>query len=399
MLMKINPPAGSGFEPSGMDVHGLNAIFRREEQAGQRVAAMDAENPATMMDGILSRQAQEQLAAMDAAPAVAQAAVAEFGAGLSHFRSELAKVETRVYERKYSSVRYQELYAPGDILAGGGYADSIVYYVKDVVGQGEFGILAANNVPQVQVRMKQVTVPLEVAFVGGNYALQDILAAGARKRNSAPGLSPQEEIMTGMRKVSEEHIDRVNFYGEPRITGYEGYYSNSAVEIGDVADSVANPNGATGAALKLFKNKTPDEMVADVNDAISDVILTTRENHFPGTVRLASEPYNVLAATRMSGQSDVTVLQYLRKNNAYTARTHKELDIISDVRLDGAGVGGANRMVVAEKEQFNVMTHHTIPLVFLPVQQTAMHWNLYGYYQFGPAEIRYPKSLVYRDGM
>lgn len=391
-------PSGAGFAlERSMGLSGLNAIFVREQQAGQTVAAMDEANPATMMDGILSRQAQKQLA-MDAAPAAARTAAAEFSAGLSHMRSDLAKVETRVYERKYSSVRYHEIFAPGDIIAGGGYTDSIVYHVKDVIGVGEFGILAANNVPQVQVRMKQVTVPIEVAFVGGSYAIQDILAAGARKKNAAPGLSPQEEVMSGMRKVSEEHIDRVSWFGESRIPGYAGYYNNPSVEVGDVAVSSANPNNVSGAALKLWENKTEREIVEDFNDAISDVVQTTVENHIPGVIRLASKKFDIISSRQMP-DSDKTVLAYLKKNNAYTARTKKELEIISDVRLDGAGVGGTDRMVVAEKEQFNCMTHHTIPLVFLPVQQNAMNWNLYGYYQFGPAEIRFPKSLVYRDGM
>ena len=73
---------------------------------------------------------------------------------------------------------------------------------------------------------------------------------------------------------------------------------------------MAVPNGAGGSPL--WANKTPAEILADVNNAIVGAWSSTPQVELHDTVLLPVAQYGLIASTPRSTTSDTTIITYLQ---------------------------------------------------------------------------------------
>ena len=95
----------------------------------------------------------------------------------------------------------------------------------------------------------------------------------------------------------------------------------------------------------------------------------------------------------------MTVLEFIKANNIYTAITGAALTIKSIRYLEGAGAGDTNRMVVAQVNAENVTLPFPLPFDLLDPQERGFDVELYAEYKFGSFHMRYPQSMIYVDGI
>ena len=106
------------------------------------------------------------------------------------------------------------------------------------------------------------------------------------------------------------------------------------------------------------------------------------------------------AATKRLGAGDgfMTVLEYIKKNNIYTAETDQPLNIYPVRELATASQDGGGRMVAYRKDREVVRFHLPMPRTVLqPRMKSLMGFEQGIIARTGGTEWRLPKSAAYAD--
>ena len=296
-------------------------------------------------------------------------------------------IEAAFYDVKYGELRWRDVVpeASVDTSVNPG-ATTASYRVRDIRGKGAFRATHDKEIPTVGQTLDKILVPVEVAGVAGVFDRED-----ARQVQFGYDQSLLTEIPDIMRKACERHIEGVVFYGDDDVKGFEGWLDYSLVPTGTV------PNGAGG--FPEWSTKTPAEIIADVNNAITAVWVNSKEIHLPDTVYLPGTQLGLIASTAKGDETDTTILEFLKKNNVYTSLTGQELTFKSIRYLEGAGAGDTDRFVVADTDPENTKLPFPIPFDLLEPQEHGYDVELYAEYKFGSFHLRYPKSMLYQDGI
>lgn len=299
-------------------------------------------------------------------------------AGLGFVESTLTHVEAKVYETEYRHIVYQDV-VPVSNEAGEG-ATSVTYYSVDGATMGKFIGSNAIDVPLSDISTKQSIVPVELGAVGYKYSDEELRQAAMLNRPL-----PQTKANLTMRGF-EEHAQDVCFNGDA-TKGLEGFLDNSNVP----SSSVVNPGSGTE-----WVNKTPAQILADVNSLFAQVFETTKQVESADKLCLPTSQYSFIANTPRSDNSDTTILMYLVQNSTYINSVE---DIISLPELVGAGAATTDRMMVYTKNIDKVVFHIPMPFrIEQPVRKT-LGWEVPAVYKLSGVEFRYPLSAAYADGI
>jgi hypothetical protein len=159
--------------------------------------------------------------------------------------------------------------------------------------------------------------------------------------------------------------------------------------------SYTTANGASGS--KLWRRKTPDEMVADMHGVVNNIVKTTFGIHRPDSMLLPLAAYNMAATRRMGDGSNQTVLDFFLATSPYV----KNVD--PTYRLDqarSANWGGTTgRCIAYEKNPDRLAA--ILPLEFeqMPPQQEHFEIRTVCHARTGGVVAFYPLSLSYMDGV
>ena len=116
------------------------------------------------------------------------------------------------------------------------------------------------------------------------------------------------------------------------------------------------------------------------------------------TLLLPYTRFNTIASMQLTNTS-MTVLEFLRQNNVYTAQTRQPLNIIAARGLDTIGGGSSARMIAFRQSPEVLKMHIPMPLRFLPVQIVGLSYKVAGLFRVGGLDIRLPKEVRYIDGI
>lgn len=265
-------------------------------------------------------------------------------------------------------------------------ATSTSYRVRDHRGKGSFRGRHDNGVPTVGRTLDKNIIPIEVAGVSAIFDRED-----ARQTQMGLNENLLTELPKIMREACDRHVEGTIFYGDADV-GFLGWLDYPGVILQTA------PNGAGGNSE--WSTKTPDEIVADINDAITAVWVGSKQIHLPNTVYLPGTQLAAIASRKMSENSDKTILEYVRQNNIYSSLNGgAPLEIKSIRYLDQAGAGNTDRMAVAEVNERNVQLPFPLPYDLLEPQEHGYDVNIFAEYKFGSFHMPYPRSMVYVDGI
>lgn len=297
-------------------------------------------------------------------------------------------VEAKFYEVKYGEMQWRNVIPEASIDSSiNPGADTTSYFVHDIRGKGGFRSKHDQGVPTVGQTLDKILVPMEVAGVTAKFDRED-----ARKMQFGYNMNLLTDLSAIMRKACERHVEGTVFYGDADVKILEGWLDHSKVTVANAV------NGAGG--FSEWSTKTPDEIVADVNTMLTTVWTGSKQVHLPDTLYLPGEQLALLVSTKMSAQADKSIFEFLKTNNLYTAMTGNELEIKNIRYLDQAGVANVDRAVVAqEKDAENFKLPFPLPFELLEPQQQGFDVELFAEYKFGGFHVRYPKSMLYTDGI
>lgn len=300
-------------------------------------------------------------------------------AALGFVRSQTTHVETAVNETVYPDIQYPGL-VPVDTSAHP-FAQTVTYYSSDKFGRADWINGNADDIPLAGTELAEFKTSVYTAAIGYGWGWEEVNVAMMLGRNL-----PADDAMAA-RRAYEEMVDRVMLRGDA-TKNFSGLISYPGITA---AGAVNGDWDGTGT--------TEDQILADINAGILGIAADTLYTSVANTILLPPAKLNSLA-TRRLGDTTMTVLEFLRRNNTYTAMTGQALEIRTLRGLETAGAGNTERMIAYRRDPQVLKAHIPMPHRFLPVYQDGpLHWVVPGVFRLGGLDIRRPKEVRYIDGI
>jgi hypothetical protein len=186
------------------------------------------------------------------------------------------------------------------------------------------------------------------------------------------------------------------------------YIGDTALgDTGLVNSGLVTPlNVVTGASgSTLWSQKSPDEILADVNSALSTNWQNAAWAVLPTRILIPPAQYGYIATAKVSLAGNESILQYILRNNLCATARGAKLEIYPVKWAIGAGVGGTigtinghDRMIVYVKEKDRIRYPMT-PIQRTPVQYDGIYHKSTYFGRLGVMEVVYPETLGYYDGI
>lgn len=241
----------------------------------------------------------------------------------------------------------------------------------------------ANAIAGVSVDIGKTTSPLTLWALQLGWTIPELESA------QKLGRPVDQQKFQALQLKWQMDTDEQVYIGDNAL-GLYGLVNSPLVSVSNVV------NGAS--ASPLWANKTPAEILADVNTLLGNAWAASGYAVCPSKLLLDPVNYSRLASTLVSSAGNVSLLTYLRDNSLCNSINGRPLDIQPLKWLTGRGTGGTNRMVAYTQAQDRVR----FPMV--PLQRTPLEYRdlrqLTTYFgRLGAVEFVYPETLAYADGL
>ena len=193
------------------------------------------------------------------------------------------------------------------IKIGGGWVDhtsnlNIDYGVTGGSGNGTVQASGANASPLVQMNLEKDVYNTHVFNTTMRIRFTDMMRA------QITGRSLDKMLSDGVRLVYDKHMDE-NVY-----RGLSQYGSYGLVNNPNITATTADAGASTQTD---WAHKTPQEILKDINDAISAVWAAGGYDMraMPNHIIMPHEQFNYIATQPVSSLSEKSILTYLQENN------------------------------------------------------------------------------------
>ncbi len=232
--------------------------------------------------------------------------------------------------------------------------------------------------------------PLHQWGIETKYTMRELISA------QKLGRSIDAQQFNAMRMKYQMDVDENVYIGDKDL-GFYGLLNAPAVKN---TSNVANGKNGT----PQWKTKTPQEILADVNELLNATWKEAGWAVMPNRILLPPEQFGYLASQIVSSAGNRSILSYLLENNICTQRGGK-LEILPVKWLIGLGAGGTlgqlgtvDRMMAYRNEyeriRYPLTEIQRTPLEYRSVFQVTTYWCL-----LGQMEFVYPATMGYRDGI
>jgi len=303
------------------------------------------------------------------------------------FQRQLEAIEATTYDVLYPDLEARECFTANTY--GGAGATTLTYRSYDRVGKAQVINARATDLPKSDISGKEFSIGVVSVGVAYDYDIDEVAAA------KMTGMPLEARKAMAARRGYEEFINKTAWFGDEasNLLGFFSPANNVARTV--VADGVsANPQWTT---------KTPDEILADLNNACSVMFAGTKKIHRPAELWLPVAQWNYIRTTPRSNVSDTTILSYFLQNNEFiTDKANvKVLNILEDVATETAGDAGVtitdDVFVICNSKtpegNETVRIREPLPLQFLPVQLHGLVYEVPGRGRYAGVEVTYPRAM------
>lgn len=306
------------------------------------------------------------------------------GRALSFLISQQMVIEPTVYAFQYQEIQYPML-VPVDTTAPE-WIGSVGYMSSDAVGRAKWFSGGSQDVPHADTLRELLQVGVQMAAIGYSYNLEEL------NRTAYYGINLSNDKANAARRAAEEFTEKVAMTGDSS-KNFTGLVNNATVTT---VTAAATGTGST----TTFSTKTPDNVLADVNAALTGIYTVSRGVEMADTLLMPYQQLMDLSTRRIDATNQTTILEWIEKNNVYTRMTGQQLMIRGVWGLETAGAGSTARMVAYKRDPSVVKMHVPMPFRFLPAWQTGpMLFEVPGIMRLGGVDFKRPRSARYVDGI
>lgn len=228
------------------------------------------------------------------------------------FARELDHVKTKSYDVEYPELTALNLFPISNEADAG--AETITYYTYDKSGLAKIIDNYSTDLPRADVTGKPNTAHIRSIGDSYGYSVQEMRAS----RLAGKGLDSRKG--EAARYQIDNKTNKIAWAGDPDH-GLLGVLS-----AGQNIPLYTLPQNAAGTSIK-WADKTPDEILADVNGMAAQVAKTTKNVERPDTLCLPADVYMDIATRRLT-DTNATVLSFIQEHSPYIK------NIVSVAELD-----------------------------------------------------------------
>jgi len=206
-----------------------------------------------------------------------------------------------------------------------------------------------------------------------------------------------QQKYAGLQMKYQMDVDEQVYIGDTSL-GVTGLVNSALVT------NTSNLNVGAGG-FTTWTTKTPDEILADVNTALTSVWQASAWAIVPSRILIPPAQYGYISTQKVSQAGNMSILKYILENNLLaTAGAGQRLEILPLKWCIGSGVGGTvgtvgnDRMVVYTKDKDRVRFPMTL-LQRTPVQFDSIYHKTTYFGRLGVVEVVYPETVGYFDGL
>jgi hypothetical protein len=241
-----------------------------------------------------------------------------------------------------------------------------------------------NGISGVAVDIGKTTSPLTLWGKEIKYSIPEL--ESSQKLGRPIDASKYQALMLAHQMDTDEMV----YIGDTNL-GVTGLVNRTTVP------TIQNvPNGA--GASPLWVNKTPDEMLDDVNSLLNAVWAASGWALMPSKLLLPPTKFSYLVSQKVSSAGNMSILQFLKENSLCNASNGTPLDIQPVKWLTGRGSAGADRMTAYTNAKDRVR-YPLVPLQRTPLEYRSIYHQTTYYGRLGVTEMVYPETIGYADGL
>ena len=297
------------------------------------------------------------------------------------FARELENIKSKSFDVKYADLKARSL-LPVSSDAGSG-AESITYRQYDHLGVAKLISSYAHDLPRADVKGKEFTAPVRSLGSSYGYNLQEIRAAKMVGK-------PLEQRRANAAKRAIMQLENSIAFNGDAANGLGGFISNPNYTVIAMA---ADGNQSGFVNSSLWKAKTPDQILRDMNLIANTPFSVTKGIEMPDTMLMPLDQFTFISSTARSANSDTTILEYFLKNNPFI----KSVDWLNECK--GAGVSGSDIALVYRKDPDALTLEIPQDFEQLPVQEKGLEFQIPCHSRLGGVLIYYPLSIARGDGI
>ena len=313
---------------------------------------------------------------------------AALGTGMAFLVGELEKRDPKLLEPMTSTTWQRDIVAS----TGGGWVEFSSNYFVDysTTGANHRGIIGGQTTA-IPVLQANITKDNWKVFTWSNIVKVPFVD---QQKLSGIGRSLDQIYDKGLRLNYNKMLDE-NVY-----TGFADFGTEGLVNNSNIASSLAALNA--GGTSRKWKDKTPDEILNDINSAITNAWANSGYDNagIPNHIGIPPLLYSYIVGTKVSLAADKSILNYLLENNIAKANG-VDLVIVPMRQLVGAGTGNTDRMIAYVNDDDKVTFDITVPLSRVLTQPSVEHMAYLSAYagQVGQVKFLYTQCVEYVDGI
>lgn len=151
-------------------------------------------------------------------------------------------------------------------------------------------------------------------------------------------------------------------------------------------------------AVKKWADSTNKEILDSINALLTNAWLASGYTLVPRDLRLPPKAFALLSQRLVSEAGNQSLLTYLQMNTIAFHQNGEPLKIYAVKWLEGAGVGGTDRMVAYTNDK-KYVRFPMVPLLNVPIQYRGIYQLTTYYGKLGAVESPYPETMAYLDGI
>lgn len=297
-------------------------------------------------------------------------------------------IETTVYRKRYPTLNYAMTLPV--VTEGNEWAIGTTFFTVENTGKAKFISGSANDIPFSQTQRGQASHDFAMIGSGWEWNIEEVNQAAMYNLNLS------DEKAMGATQALEALIFDTAITGSTE-KNWKGFVNQTIVPRADAAGN-GGENGGGGTST-FWKHKTNDEILDDINAALTSIRTVTKEVEWADTLRLPPEAFRLLITRRLGdGDGLMTLMNYVKTNNVYTAETGLPLDIQPMYELRNASNDGGGRLVAYRKDREVLRMHLPMPRRVLdPRSKSLMGFEQGIIARIGGTEVRLPYAMTYLD--
>lgn len=250
---------------------------------------------------------------------------------------------------------------------------------------------AVNDIKRIQADLAKSSIKTTKFKTTLSVDIDSLLAQKTTKRDI------KSILEKGVKIVYNKFVDDLVYWGSGE-NNTSGLLNNPDVSVSSVAMNAGNTS-------TLWANKTPEEIVNDINSAIGACWAGAEydNNGLPNQILVPPSAFTKLGETPMvidNTAINCTILSYLKDNNLSSLNGGK-LNIYPSRHCIGAGTNSADRMVVYKNDSKFVDFQIPIEVFASMTGINTEDWTYDTLYQalLGAVRVHYPMAMAYKDGI